>query len=425
MATIQYKALGKKSPVNLNLRFFHSTINCYAKSNIFVDLTDWSIEKNSIKKHASQEVKDRVIPLMEGLSKYVLTSFSNDFPIGETIDTAWLVKKVNEFYAKPDDENDYRHYFIPFVRKYINESKSRVNPNSGKVISPLTIKNYNTTLKRLEEFEKIYGKLRTKNVNLNFHKQFTSFCTTVGKYSGTLIEKYVSQIKHFVKEAKVEGYETSVEIESRKFTFKREATFDIYLNRNEIQAIFNLDLHDNPRLDNARDLIIAGVWTGLRITDIKNFNNFLITGNRIKIIETDKTEEAVIIPIHPQLQYVLQKRENKLPELSSQNFNQYMKEVCELAGITEMTLGSKKDPKTKRNVKGYYPKYQLAKAHTLRRSFITNLVELNVSAETIMALSAHKSYREFAKYIKTTKEETANKVEKIWLEESANTLKVV
>lgn len=424
MATIQYKALGKKNPVNLNLRFFHNRINCYAKSNIFVDLSDWSIEKNSIKKHASQDVKDRVIPLMESLSKHVLNNFSSDYPIGETIDTAWLVKKVNEFYAKPDDENDYRHYFIPFVRKYINESKSRVNPNSGKLISPLTIKNYNTTLKRLEEFEKIYGKLRTKNVNLNFHKQFTSFCTTVGKYSGTLIEKYVSQIKHFVKEAKVEGYETSVEIESRKFTFKREATFDIYLNRNEIQDIFNLDLHNNPRLDNARDLIIAGVWTGLRITDIKNFNNFLITGNRIKIIETDKTEEAVIIPIHPQLQYVLQKRENKLPELSSQNFNQYMKEVCELAGITEMTLGSKKDPKTKRNVKGYYPKFQLAKAHTLRRSFITNLVELNVSAETIMALSAHKSYREFAKYIKTTKEETANKVEKIWLEESAN-LKVV
>lgn len=57
MATIQYKALSKKSPVNLNLRFFHSVIDCYAKSNIFVDLSDWSAEKKSIKKHASQEVK--------------------------------------------------------------------------------------------------------------------------------------------------------------------------------------------------------------------------------------------------------------------------------------------------------------------------------------------------------------------------------
>ena len=425
MATIQYKALGKKSPVNLNLRFFHNKINCYAKSNIFVNLSDWSIEKNTIKKNASQEVKDKVIPLMEDLNKHILNSFNNDFPTGETIDTAWLIMKVNEFYAKPDDENDYRYYFIPFVKKYINESKSRVNPNSGKVISPLTIKNYNTTLKRLEEFEKIYGKLRTKNVNLNFHKQFTSFCATVGKYSGTLIEKYVSQIKHFVKEAKVEGYETSVEIESRKFTFKRETTFDIYLNRNEVQDIFDLNLHDNPRLDNARDLMIAGLWTGLRFSDLQKFNNFLITDNRIKIIETEKTGEAVVIPIHPQLQFVLEKRGNKLPELSSQNFNQYMKEVCEKAKITEMTLGSKKDPKTNRNVKGHYPKHKLVSSHTLRRSFVTNLVELDTTAETIMALSAHRSYREFAKYIKTTKEETANKVEKIWQAEIENNLKVV
>lgn len=425
MATIQYKALGKKSPVNLNLRFFHNRINCYAKSNIFVNLSDWSIEKNTIKKNASQEVKSKITPLMEGLSRYVLNSFTKDFPTGETIDSNWLIKQVNEFYAKPDDENDYKYYFIPFVKKYINDSKSRINPNSGKSISPRTIKNYSTTLKRLEEYEKIYGKLRTKNVNLNFHKQFTSLCVNAGNYSGTVIEKYVSHIKHFVKEAKVEGYETSVEIESRKFTFKREATFDIYLNRSEIQDIFNLDLHDTPRLDNTRDLMIAGLWTGLRFSDLQNFNKFLITDNRIKIIETEKTGEAVIIPIHPQLQFILNKRSNKLPELSSQNFNQYMKEVCEKAKITEMTLGSKKDPKTNRNVKGHYPKNKLVSSHTLRRSFVTNLVELNTSAETIMALSAHKSYREFAKYIKVTKEETADKVEKIWSEENDTNLKVV
>jgi integrase len=425
MATVQFKALGKKSPVNLNLRFFHNTINCYAKSNIFIDLNNWSEDKNTVKRNSPQDIKDRILPLMEGLTNYVLNSFSTDFPIGETIDTGWLIKQVNGFYSKPDNENDYRYYFVPFVRKYIEESKTRVNPNSGKIISPLTIRNYNTTLKRMEEFEEIHGKLRTKNINLNFHKQFTSFCKTVGKYSGTLIEKYVSQIKHFVKEAKMEGYETSVEIESRKFTFKREATFDIYLNRVEVQNIFDLDLQNNPRLNNARDLMIAGLWTGLRISDLQNFNNFLITGNRIKILETEKTGEAVVIPIHPQLQYVLDKRNNKLPELSSQNFNAYMKEVCKLAKITEMTLGTKKDPKTKRNVKGHYSKYKLVSSHTLRRSFVTNLVDLNASAETIMALSSHRSYREFAKYIKTTKEETANKVEKIWQEEDGNNLKVV
>ena len=48
MANIQFKSLGKKSPVNLNVRFYHNKIDCSAKSNIFVDLNYWSANSSDI-----------------------------------------------------------------------------------------------------------------------------------------------------------------------------------------------------------------------------------------------------------------------------------------------------------------------------------------------------------------------------------------
>ena len=426
MATIQFKALGIKNPVNLNVRFYHNKINCYAKSNIFLNLHDWNSLKDELKKTAPAEVKNYVNEVMQSMSKHIIASFSRDFPIGEKITTIWLKKEIDEFYSKPDGENDYRYYFTPYVAKYIEESRTRINPVSGKLISPRTIQNYNTTLKRLKEFEDLNGKWKTKNVNLDFHKKFTSFLKISGNYSGTVVEKYISHIKNFVKEAKVEGYETSIEIESRKFTFKRDETFDTYLNKDEINLIYNLDLSNNSRLDNARDLMIAGLWTGLRISDLHNFNTFKISENRIKILETEKTGTSVEIPLHSHLKAVLNKRNSQLPQLSSQNFNSYIKEICQLAGIVDVVIGSIKDPQTNRKVRGYYPKFKLISSHSLRRSFATNLAG-QIPDRTIMAITTHKSYNQFQKYIKTTQEQFADQLQDHWDKEETreSNLKIV
>ena len=414
MATIQFKALGKNDPVNLNVRFFHNTINCYAKSNIFINSTNWSDKTKKIKGLPGEEKKvyeDRI----SNLTKYIFDSFNRDFPVGEKIDSKWLIKQVDEFYCKPEGEDDYRIYFTPFVTKYIEDSKSRINPNSGKKISERTIQNYSTTLTRLKEFEAKNGKLKIKNVNLDFHNKFTGYVKIEGNYSSTLIEKYVSQIKNFVKEAKMQGFETSVEIESNKFTFKRDETLDTYLNEKEINRIFNLDLSQNDRLDKVRDLFIVGVWTGLRISDLKRINDFNISNNRIKIIGTEKNNTSVEIPIHPQIKTILQKRNAVLPMISEQKFNLYLKDLCELAEVNEITLGSVKDPKTNRKVRGYYPKYKLISSHSCRRSFVSNHYG-KLDDATIMAISTHKSHSQYIKYVKTTLQEHASKLENYWNE---------
>lgn len=414
MATIQFKALGKKDPVNLNIRFFHNKISCYAKSNIFINSINWSNKTYKVKGLPIED-KQKIETKISEISNFVFDNFNRDFPIGVIINSNWLVNVINEFYGKPKGEDDYQYYFVPFIRKYITESSTRLNPNTGKKISPRTIANYTTTLKRLVEFENKYGKIKTRNVNLDFHNKFTSFVKLEGRYSGTLIEKYISHIKHFGREAKISGFEINPELESSKFTFKREETLDTYLNEKEIDILFNLDLTQNVRLENVRDLFIMGVWTGLRISDLKRINDFNISNNRIKIIGTEKNNISVEIPVHNQLNFIINKRNGILPEISEQKFNKYIKEVCELAGLNEITLGSLKDPITNRKVKGYYPKYKLISSHTCRRSFISNHYG-KIDDKTLMAISTHKSVSQFLKYVKTTTSEHANKLENYWNE---------
>jgi len=110
MATIQFKAIGKKYPVNLNLRFFHNNINCYAKSNIFINLNDWNTKTNKVKPSANIKIKDSVNDKIKDMSEFIIEQFVLDFNFGNQIDTNWLLKNVNVFYNKPTGDDDCQPY---------------------------------------------------------------------------------------------------------------------------------------------------------------------------------------------------------------------------------------------------------------------------------------------------------------------------
>ena len=83
------------------------------------------------------------------------------------------------------------------------------------------------------------------------------------------------------------------------------------------------------------------MWTGLRISDFlqlekNDYVDGFIQNNNFK------TGIPVIIPIHPDVQEVLDKRNGNLPrKISDQNFNDYIKIIAEKVGFTEKVEGSK------------------------------------------------------------------------------------
>lgn len=431
MANIKFYCIKKTNPSNMNIRFYHGrNIDCNAQSHILIDPNLWSRKMQNFKPLTNVEVKNTYLPLIENLKKEIQSKFNLAFSNGELINSKWLSKIISDFNKRPDDKEDHRFFFVPFIEKFAKDSETRVNPNTGKIISFRTIQKYRTIKSQLEVFEqKQKIRLKITDINLEFHNLYTSYLKTDKKYSNTSIEKNISTIRGFIKEAKEYGFDTSHEVENKKFTFRRDEPIDTYLNLNEIDLIYNLDLSDNESLDNVRDLFIFGVWTGLRISDLQRINQFLFTKNTIIISETEKTGATIEIPIHQQVKEILAKRNGQFPKIiSSQKFNDYIKDVCQLAGITEMTLGNIKNSKTNRKEKGYYPKYKLISSHSARRSFATNHYG-KLPDHTIMAITTHKSHSQFMKYIKTTQQEHIEQVAKYWeqqddLKNAKNNLKI-
>jgi hypothetical protein len=85
--------------------------------------------------------------------------------------------------------------------------------------------------------------------------------------------------------------------------------------------------------------------------------------------------------------------------------NKYIKEICAMAEITEMIYFE--ESRGGLTVKHNVTKNELIKTHTARRSGCTNMYLAGIPVIDIMKISGHKTEREFLKYIKVTKEQTA------------------
>jgi integrase len=105
------------------------------------------------------------------------------------------------------------------------------------------------------------------------------------------------------------------------------------------------------------------------------------------------------------------------PKISSQKYNDYLKEIGKLAGLDDVVEGDKIDPNTKRKVRGRFKKFELLTSHIGRRSFATNYYG-KIPTSDLMVLTGHKSEGMLLKYIRKSGEEknveAVNKVRK-WL----------
>ena len=418
MANIEFKVYSAKEPINLNVRFYHNKIDVSGKTNIFVNKNDVRLKRIGVREKSknsvniiNQDLKEKT----DKLSNKIKEQFAIDYSRGNTINSIWLKKIIDNFHNRATDENDTRYFLVPFIEMYIDEASKTINPLTGKKLDKKTITRYKYTLNIIKNYENhIEEKLRIENIDLNFHNDFLDYLLNVCvPYGNETIKKFLSHIKQFLRDARTKGLRVSPEIDSPKFTFKSGETIDTYLNEEEIEKIYNLDLSENQTLHDVRDLFIAGLRTGLRISDLKRINTFEVSEGRIKITEIEKTDRHIIIPLHPQLKSIIEQREGTLPEFSEQRFNEKVKDLCKLAQINEVILGSVKNAETKRKEKGYYPKWKLIASHTCRRSFVTNLYG-KLDDITIMAITGHKKHSQFLDYVKTTNEEHIQKLEEHW-----------
>lgn len=417
---------GKNNPTNIICRFKPTQIYDFTcTTGIWVNREDWNIAKQQVKLKAFTQNKDLINSKLKELESVILDTWTRDNLNKENISKNWLKDVVFSFFGKTKTDKLYKTYFVDWVQKFTDESPKRIY--KGKPITEKTIQNYKIVLIRLQKFEEYTKtKLRFENINLSFCRDFIAYCREVENLNNNSIASYFARIKMFCKIIEIEGLPINPQYKHSEFTITGNKTYDTYLNEEEIDTIYNHDFSSSERLDNVRDLFIIGLRTGLRISDFLKLKNTNIKDDFFEV-ETTKTGEFVKIPIHNQVRNILTKRSGKLPySISDQKFNKHVKEVCQEVGINEMIEGAKsvkivvkeKTDTTPEEVIyrkqiGIFPKHELISSHTCRRSFATNLYG-KIPNRSIMAITGHRSEREFEKYVKRTKDEHANIVKDYW-----------
>lgn len=178
----------------------------------------------------------------------------------------------------------------------------------------------------------------------------------------------------------------------------------IFLTWDELMRVYNLKFpKDKAYLERARDVFCFQCFTSLRFSDVYKLKRGDVYPDYIRVC-TEKTDTELRIDLNKYSRAILKKYEDDfftggkaLPVSSNQKSNEYIKEVCFIAGITEPVTnvyyrGSRRFEETE-------PKYRLIGTHTGRRTFICNALMLGISPEIVMKWTGHSNYKAMQPYI--------------------------
>lgn len=303
-----------------------------------------------------------------------------------------------------------------FIEGYLLDCETRIIEATGRPMTKGTLRVYKQTARVLKEFRDIHYKNREfsfAQIDHHFYSQFQQYLVKENFATNT-IGKHIRKLKTFFIEAQERGLMPN--FSPKRFKSISEPSDAIYLNEGEINALFDLDLRQQPRLEKVRDLFLVGCWTGLRFSDFTRISAEDMDGEFIEI-ETQKTGEIVVIPIHPQVEAIMNRYKgvtpNSLPNpISNQKMNDYLKELGKQAGFDGIV--SETITKGGKRLTVNYPKHDLITTHTARRSFATNQYLAGFPTTSIMKITGHRTETSFMKYIKVTPRETATKLRELW-----------
>ncbi len=414
MATINYLVKGKKNFTNILLRFKNGRrFDITTSTDIKIEPNKWSKSKQKVRLTASDFSKDEINNHLKNLKYFVIDHFNSDNSKGTHIDLDWLKMKIAMYFNRPiSDEETGKVFFLPFVENFIELAPTRFVKGKNKPVSNGTIRRYRTTLNKLKQYEKRFKtKLKFTDLDLEFHKRFVNFLSKEQSISNNTISNYLKTTKAIAREAKLLGLPVHEHIDHPKFFAPTSKAISIYLKDDEINTIFNYNFSKNERLDNARDLFIIGLRTGLRVSDFLRLKQTNIKEGYFEI-ETKKTGQNIVITMHPQVKAMLKKCDGFPHKISDQKFNFYIKEISKEVGLTQKIERNKINYETKQKVQGMYPKHELVTSHICRRSFASIYGKL--PNMVIMAITGHQTEAQFLIYIKITPKENAQKLHEYW-----------
>jgi len=248
-------------------------------------------------------------------------------------------------------------------------------------------------LKRFEGYQRKY--LMLDQVNSLFVQQFIAY-GEAENYSVSTIHRTIHFVRTVLNFLEKRGVRTFVyELELPKV---KKINHAVSLSEDEISTIKNIEVP--AHLKAAKDWLVISCYTGQRVSDFMNFNldmMEILDGKPCLSFTQQKTQKSILLPLHPTALIIMSNNGHRFPhKMTAQKYNEQIKEVTRLAGIT--TLVKVRKRKGFRSSDQLIPKCEAITSHIGRRSFATNFYG-KIPTALLMDATGHSTEQMFQRYI--------------------------
>ena len=374
----RHKRATRTEPGTIDIRITIDRKTYYVSTGVKVMKSEWAA--GAICNRPDSDILNARVRI---LYNRVMTELNERMEAGETIDVAYIRKKVWQM-AEAQTDNS--------MLDWIEEQVPMLNVKEG------TRKHYMTVLLRLTE----YGEMKSwRDLSVESLYKWDAWLHRLPAQSGGLISDggvytYHKCLKALLNRAYEFGCISENPYSRLRGKFKRGEKENIeFLTEEEIQRIMDLKLPAGSKLDTARDLFVFQIWTGLSFSDAEAFNvrlykfdsesgTWKFTGKRIK------TGVPYVSQLLPPVVDVLQKHGMKVPQIDNSDYNHLLKLIGDIAGIdTRMH------------------------SHLGRHTFATYMLRNGTRFENVSKMLGHKNLTQTLRYAKVLAESVHEDYDKV------------
>ena len=317
-----------------------------------------------------QEFNDKLHEMRRSVEKFIEQNLTDGEEVQKDKIRAFVRQRYFPHRMQLDDGVQMPANFISLIDWFLEEHKGGSKTAGIKPLAPNTVKYYTTLKNNISEFQ---PKLKVTDIDDAWRRKFEKWMDAQ-EFSESVQTKHINTIRRLCRYA---AKNHPVKAEALVWVVKNIAKAEKVseypaLNIKQLQRLSQAEM-PTKRLDDVRDWFLISCYTSFRVSELLQLDESCIKeyqGFQYLEVYEPKNRRYAIKNINQFLKPILEKRGGKFPEkISAQKYNEYLKEACRIAGLTEEVKGGKPrvveiDGKRKRRKKqDLYPLYELISSH--------------------------------------------------------------
>lgn len=307
------KRATSKHEVSVELCFCAKRQRKYFSTGVKVTTTQWSDASKMVVKRKDADELNEIIQAYRARANEIISKMVKE----GCCDLNVVISQMNG-----EDEGTS---FIEYCERRRNERK----------VCEHTKKRYDVFIK----FLKTWGKIKSfQDCNVSKVRSMDEYLHRQDKAQCTIYD-YHKYLKLFINDAMIDGL-----IEQNPYKFlpfhigKGEKQYVDCVTEDQFAAIKKLKL-STPHILHARDLFLFQCYTGLAYSDLASFNYANceeIGGKMFYHAKRTKTDTDFVFQLLKPALELLQKYDFKLPKMSNQKYNDYLKVIGQMVGVDRL-----------------------------------------------------------------------------------------